>query len=61
MLSNKTVNIIRVCMKVTLAITKGDTEGTEKARNNIKNALNEFEEYIGEIEDEQQEVEANLL
>lgn len=46
MLSNKTISIIRVCMKTTLAITKGNAEGTEKARSDIQNALNEFEEYI---------------
>ena len=61
MLSNKTIDIIRVCMKTTLTITRGDTEGSEKARNDIKNALNEFDEYITEIEAGQEEVEDNLL
>lgn len=52
MLTNRTIEVIRVCMNITLAITRGDTEGAEKARQDIKNAISEFNEYICDLEDE---------
>lgn len=59
MLSNKSIDIIRLCLSTTLAITRGDTEGAEKARKDIAETIKEFNEYITEIEDEQREFEEN--
>lgn len=52
MLTNKTIEIIRICMNTTLAITKGNTGGAIKARQDINNAISEFNDYICDLEDE---------
>ncbi len=57
MLSNKSIEIIRICLRTTLAFTLGDTEGAEKARKDITETIAEFNEYIKEIEYEQREFE----
>lgn len=59
MLSNKSIDIIKICLETTLAITRGTTEGAEKARKDIAETIKEFNEYITEIEDEQKEFEEN--
>ena len=57
MLTNKDIDVIRICLKTTLAITNGDTEGAEKGRKDIKATLRNFNEFINEFEDEQREFE----
>lgn len=59
MLSNKSINVINGCLEITLAFTRGTTEGAEKARKDIAETIKEFNEYITEIEDEQREFEEN--
>ena len=59
MLSNKSIDIIKICLETTLAITRGTTEGAEKARKYITETIKEFDEYITEIEDKQREFEEN--
>lgn len=51
MLSNKSINVIRVCLETTLAITRGETEGAEKSRKDITATLSEFNDYILELEE----------
>lgn len=59
MLSNKSIDVIKICLETTLAITRGTAEGAEKARKDIAETVKEFNEYITEIEDEQREFEEN--
>lgn len=59
MLSKKSIDVIRICLQTTLAITRGTTEGAEKARKDIKETIKEFNDYIAEINDEQREFEEN--
>ena len=53
MLTNKDIEIINICLKTTLAIIKGDTEGAKKAREDIKKTILNFNEYICDLEDEE--------
>lgn len=59
MLSNRSIDVIKICLETTLAITRGTTEGAEKARKDITETIKEFDEYITEIEDKQREFEEN--
>lgn len=59
MLSNKSIDVIKICLETTLAITRGTTEGAKKARKDITETIKEFNEYITEIEDKQREFEEN--
>lgn len=52
MFTNKDIEVIRICLKTTLSITRGNTEGAEKARNDIRKTLEHFDEYICDLEDE---------
>lgn len=52
MLANKDIEVINICLKTTLAITRGNTEGAEKARKDIQQTILNFNEYINDIEDE---------
>ena len=49
MLSNKSIEVIRICLSTTLAFTIGDTEGAEKARTDIAETIKEFNDYISEL------------
>lgn len=60
MLSNKTTNVIKICMETMLAITKGETEGAKKARRDIKKSLDEFNKYIKEVEAGKREFEESF-
>ncbi|MBY6838633.1 hypothetical protein [Clostridium botulinum] len=52
MLTNKDIEIINICLKTTLAITRGHTEGAKKSRKEIQQTILNFNEYINDIEDE---------
>lgn len=53
MLSNKSIDVIKICLETTLAITRGTTEGAEKVRKDIAETIKEFDEYITETKDEE--------
>ena len=52
MLTNKDIEVIRLCLKTSLVIIRGKTDGAKKARTDIKETLKNFDEYICDLEDE---------